>query len=350
MKLTYNNIFITGANGWLGKSLVQTLINGDADVLSEFEKGDYNVHSFVFKNKHTESFTKDSSNTIFEGNLCNENDCNQFLSNASEKDLLIHTAGVIHPNSVSDFFKINVQGTKNIVESAIKKGVSKIIVISSNSPIGCNASNHREDLFDEESPYNPYMGYGKSKMLMEKYLLSKIAEGIDITIIRPPWFYGENMPERQLTFYKMIRDGKFPFVGDGKNLRSMVHVKNLVQGIILSASNPISKGKIYWIADKTPYAMNEIISTIQNVIEELGVQTKPQKIRLPFILGQIAQAMDFVLQKLGLYVQKIHVVSELNKNIACSIKKAETELGYAPKIDLHTGTKIILKNHINQIK
>ncbi len=350
MKLEFKNVFITGADGWLGKNLVQTLLKGDSDVLPQFSAGGYKLHSFVLKNAHKEISVNTDSHIRFEGNLTDKSSCVTFMETASNDDLLIHTAGIIHPKKMSDFFNINVQGTKNIVETAIAKGIKKIIVISSNSPIGCNSSNELKDLFDEKSPYNPYMGYGKSKMLMEKYLLSKIEENIDITIIRPPWFYGENMPERQMTFYKMVRDGKFPFIGNGENLRSMVNVKNLVQGIILSAVNPISKGKIYWIADKTPYSMNEIINTVKTVIEDLGIRTKKQKIRLPHFTGQIAQLSDFIFQKIGIYNQKIHVMSELNKNIACSIQKAENELEYSPKIDLYTGTKMILQKHQNQIK
>ena len=50
--------------------------------------------------------------------------------------------------------------------------------------------------------------------------------------------------KRQMTFYKMILNGTVPVIGNGNNLRSKAHVKSIVQGIILSASNPISR-KIY---------------------------------------------------------------------------------------------------------
>ena len=63
------------------------------------------------------------------------------------------------------------------------------------------------------------------------------------------------------------------------------------------------------------------------------------------MIGQFAQAADYMLQSIGLYQQKIHVLSELNKNIACDISKAERELGYNPKVDLYNGVKeALLKN------
>ena len=100
--------------------------------------------------------------------------------------------------------------------------------MSSNSPIGCNKS--KEEPFDEKSSYNPYMGYGKSKMLMEKYLNKKINQGIDITIIRSPWFYGDNMPKRQI-FLSNDKKGIVPVIGNGRNLRSKANIKNIVQGL-----------------------------------------------------------------------------------------------------------------------
>ena len=52
-------------------------------------------------------------------------------------------------------------------------------------------------------------------------------------IISLPWFYGPNQPLRQTKFYKMIRDGKVPVVGDGNNKRSMACTVNISQGLII---------------------------------------------------------------------------------------------------------------------
>ena len=54
-------------------------------------------------------------------------------------------------------------------------------------------------------------------------------------------------------------------------------------------------------------------------------------------------SFDKIIQGLGFYHPKIHVLSEMNKTIACSIKKAETELGYSPKIDLKEGMFLSLQ-------
>ena len=84
-------------------------------------------------------------------------------------------------------------------------------------------------LFDESSPYKPYMNYGRSKKLMEDAVNAAAnGGGIETVILRPCWFYGPDQPPRQTTFFTMIKDGKAPIVGDGESRRSMSYVDNTV--------------------------------------------------------------------------------------------------------------------------
>src|SRR3990172_3264537 len=94
------------------------------------------------------------------------------------------------------------------------------------------------------------------------------AEKIETVLVRAPWFYGPNQPPRQTLFFKMIRDGKAPIVGNGENFRSMAYVDNLCQGLILAAITERANGQIYWIADRKPYSMNEITDTIERLLEK----------------------------------------------------------------------------------
>ena len=216
---------------------------------------------------------------VFNGDIGVEEDVKKFF-NLMNNSLLIHTAGVIHPNKVSDFYDINFEGTKRVIKNAIEKGINKIVVISSNSPIGSNKS--KDIPFNEASEYSPYMNYGKSKMLMELYLKDLMLKGHNISIIRPPWFHGENMPDRQKKFYSMIIKGHFPIFGKGNYIRSVANVNNIVQGIILCSIKEISKGKIYWIADEKNLTMKQIIRTIENVIRiEFNINCKKNKIYIP---------------------------------------------------------------------
>jgi nucleoside-diphosphate-sugar epimerase len=274
------------------------------------------------------------------GDIRNPADCARFCDGAKGA-FLFHTAGIIHPRRVRELYEINRDGTVHLLDAAIRNGVKRAVVISSNSPCGCNP--HPDQLFDELSPYHPYMNYGRSKMEMELAVRAR-SDKIETVIIRAPWFYGPNQPPRQTLFFKMIRDGKAPIAGDGRNLRSMAYMDNLCQGLLLAAESERAPGKTYWIADKRPYSMNEIVDTVERLLEtEFNQKCAHKRLRLPKLACSVAYAADKTLQTLGLYHQKIHVLSEMDKTIVCSVARAEAELGYKPVIELEEGMRRSLK-------
>jgi hypothetical protein len=77
--------------------------------------------------------------------------------------------------------------------------------------------------------------------------------------------------------------------------------------------------------------------------KEFGMTVARRRVRLPDFVGRAATAADALIQGCGLYQQKIHVLSEMNKTIACSVAKAERELGYAPKVVLEEGMRRSLR-------
>ena len=121
---------------------------------------------------------------------------------------LFHCAGVIHPGwNTRPFHAVNVRGAHNLIAAAEREGIGRLVAVSSNSPLGVNPA--PDHVFDETAPYNPWMGYGKSKMGMEKAVMNA---GIPWSIIRPPWCYGVGQPPRQTLFFEMIRTGRTPIV------------------------------------------------------------------------------------------------------------------------------------------
>ena len=342
MNLSTNLVLITGAAGWLGSRLVESLLRGLPDHAAlRAPRADLRLRVLLLPGQDAAPLRKLSDRIeVVTGDIRSAADCAKFCANATGA-VLFHTAGMIHPKRVREFYDINRDGTINLLDAAIQAGVKRAVVVSSNSPCGCNP--HPDHLFDELSPYHPYMGYGRSKMEMELAIKQR-ADKIENVIIRAPWFYGPNQPSRQTLFFQMVRDGKGPIVGSGNNLRSMAYVDNLCQGLMLAATVERAAGQIYWIADKRPYSMNEVIDTIERLLEtEFGQKCAHKRMRLPGLASEVAYVMDWGLQTLGLYHQKIHVLSEMNKTIACSVVKAERDLGYQPTVALEEGMRRSLR-------
>src|SRR4029453_7454123 len=105
----------------------------------------------------------------------------------------------------------------------------------------------------------------------------------------------------QVLFFSMIRTGKVPIVGSGNNLRSMVYTDNLRAGLVLAVFVEKARGETYWIADQRPYSMNEIVYTVESLLErEFKFTVAHKRVRFPDFASEVAMLADATLQWLGL--------------------------------------------------
>ena len=335
---SYSKIIVTGGTGWLGSRIAVALTEGLSQ-LGPLGSGGKRVKCLVRPDENADKLLRLGAE-IHYGDILDENCCEELMKDC-ENSLVIHTAGLIHPKIFTkDFYKINVLGTMNLVHAAFNGQASRVVVVSSNSPLGCNPN--PEHRFTEKSAYNPYMGYGLSKKLMEDELVNvkNLKEYPEITIVRPPWFYGPGQPPRQTEFFRMLKNGKFPLMGKGLNQRSMAFIDNLVLGVLLSGHVEKAAGQIYWIADETPYSMVDIANTVKVVLrDDFGFKVAENNLHVPAFISDLARYIDTGLQGMGLYHQKIHVLSEMNQTIACDISKAKKDLGYQPICELREGMR-----------
>ena len=103
---------------------------------------DLKIRCLVLPGENTNDILNISKNAeIFQGDITKIEDCEKFMKNAEEA-ILFHCAGIIHPKRVKEFFyDINVRGTNNILSSAVKEKLKRVIVISSNSLLETNSNN-----------------------------------------------------------------------------------------------------------------------------------------------------------------------------------------------------------------
>lgn len=323
--MALKKVFITGAPGWLGTRCVRLM----SESRLPCQQDKYELRCLVLPGMDAHGLEVPHVEVV-RGDVT---DPKSLSSRMKGCDAVIHMAGVIHPKRVRGFYRINYEGTKNVLEEAAASGVRRLVFISSNSPMGF--SRHGRP-FREDDRISPYMHYGKSKYWAEKYVReASERKRLETVILRPCWYYGPGQPERQTKFFRMIKKGNPILFGDGSNERSVSYIDHVIQGIILALEKDGIDGKTYWIADERPYTTLEIYETIADL---LGVKKlKPR--RIPAFSSWVAEQVDRVIQTTGFYQKEIHVAGEMARNIACSVEKAKKELGYKPEISLREGMK-----------
>lgn len=330
-------VIVTGANGWLGRALVARL--------AAPESGEPESHVIAVVRDHLEgralielaaTFPAASIELRF-ADFGASGELDQLFHGLRGAIEVVHTAGVIHPRKFSEFERVNSDGTHKLAVAARLAGVERFIHVSSNSPFGVNAI--ATDRFRQFEPYHPYLEYGRTKMLGELAVLDEVDRGLNALIVRPPWFYGPHQPARQTTFFSMVKSGRFPVFGAGEQRRSMVYVENLVDGILATRNWTGAAGHGWWVADREPYTVDEIVRTVGRALAEEGHEVQPPRLRLPNVVGDLAESADRVLQKSRRYVQQVHVLGEMNKTIACDISATTRDLGYQPRVDLYEGMR-----------
>ena len=140
---------ITGIPGWLGNRFLDVMVNGLEDFNPAMDRqifALYNAEAVSFS--HLKSKYKQVE--FINGDLRDKASLNPLFVNA-RGSTVFHIAGVIHPQKVSDFYAINLEGTRNMLELSKDLGVKRFIYVSSNSPCGTNQNPSLA--FNEESPY-----------------------------------------------------------------------------------------------------------------------------------------------------------------------------------------------------
>ncbi len=196
-------------------------------------------------------------------------------------DTVFHLAGYAHDlldpeKSRKRYFQLNVEATKNLAIQASQEGVKNFIFVSSvkaGSPEDCLAE-------------NPAGIYGETKREAELWLL-EFTKNTDMKlfIVRPSLVYGPNIKGNLSSMKNAIEAGWFPPLPKIKNVRSMIHVDDLVRAIIFVLEKGLD-GEVYNITDGKEYSTTEIYETLYAINGK-----NPPKFRLPLSLFSFLRYM-----------------------------------------------------------
>jgi len=298
-------VLVTGGSGFLGINLIRYLLGkGVTDIRSiDLEPFEYpekdRVDARVGDIRDTAAITRALEGVTW----------------------VVHTAAALPLYSERDIMTTDVDGTRNVMEGALKAGAERAVMISSTAVYGI-PDHHPLVETDRLIGVGPY---GRAKILAEEVCLDVRKQGLCIPILRPKSFVG---PERLgvfALFYDWAYTGHgFPMIGSGRNRYQLLDVEDLCEAIWLTLT--LDKEKVndtFNIGAKVFTTMRE---DYQAVLDAAGYGKK--------IRGFPAAPMIWTLR----FLELLHL-SPLYKWVyetACedsfvSIEKAERVLGFAPK-------------------
>ncbi|MFN8282222.1 MAG: NAD-dependent epimerase/dehydratase family protein [Chitinophagales bacterium] len=324
VQLTDNSetLLITGVPGWLGNRMIDILINGDR---FGNHKSNRKVR-ILLEPRFRNLLSLPENYEIVYADITNIDQVRAALQNVTT---VFHLAGAIYPKNIDILYKVNEQGTKNIVDACIENNIRRIVFMSTDST--CGHGTKTQKIFDENTIATPYKNYGQSKYLAEQYILDKTAEGkIDGTSLRGFWFFGPFAPARQLTFVNMFYWPRQLVFGNGKNLRSISHIDNIIEAFFQVENNPATFGNWYWIGNDQPHPTVDDI--YKEIATALNVEYKP--LYIPKIVCRCFELLDTVLGKFNYLHPTVHAAGKFDYDIAGNIDKAKRDFNYKPKVAL----------------
>jgi nucleoside-diphosphate-sugar epimerase len=245
-------------------------------------------------------------------------------------DVVFHLAAAQHEANVPNehFYKVNVEGTRNILEASVQGGVKRFV---HGSTIGVYGS-AMEGGIDENSPLRPNNIYGVTKREGEQLALA-FNERLPVAVVRISETYGPG-DRRLLKLFKAIQKNLFFVIGKGDNKHQLIYVDDLVDGMYLAANDPNAIGQVFVLAGKEILTTRQMVDT---VAECLG--TRIPRIHAP-ILPFLAAAVLFekALGPLGIQ-PPLHRrrLDFFRKSFFFSQEKAANVLGFSPKTNFRRG-------------
>lgn len=236
-------------------------------------------------------------------------------------DIVVHAAAALPLWKNKEIYSVNIDGTRAILDCALKHKVRRVIFISSTAVYGIP----KKHPIEEDDPLVGVGAYGESKIIAEKICEEYRKKGICIPIIRPKTFIGTGRLGVFQILYDWVHNGKrIPIIGSGNNRYQLLEVQDLVNAIALCVTKR---------ADETNDTFNVGAERFGKVKEDVGALcdfagSGAKVLVTPAWLVKFALRLFELLKLSPLYKW---VYGTADKDSFVSIEKIKKKLGWKPR-------------------
>lgn len=313
-------VLVTGAGGFIGSHLVESLLDKGYEVVCLVKPGE-NVR-----------WIKDMDLTLIYGDLIQKETLYEPIKGVS---YIYHLAARMGGGDKPSYiYEVNYKGSKNLIRACIESGVKlkRFLFASSFAAVGPSGDSR---VLDEKSPPNPKSHYGKSKLLAENFLREN-GDKIPYTIVRLPLVYGPRSLKGLYVMFKIVNSGFELLLR--KSETNLGFVKDIIKGMILSAETPIAVGQTYFLGEDRIFNSRELFMHIADALDK-----KTMKISAPyFFIYSLAFFVEKFADITGTHapLRRDSLAAYLGFKWRFSMKKAKKELNFKTEYPLAEGLKI----------
>ena len=303
-------ILVTGANGFVGTALCERLSESGHSVIEARRVAGPDVHSGG-RNRDFSVIGDIGANPPWDLVL-------------PGVDVVVHLAALVHqmgePPSLEAYRRVNVEGTVQLANAAVRHGVRRIVFLSSikvNGEITPGAS------YTERDAPLPGDAYGVSKQEAEAALTELGREGkIETVLVRPPLVYGPGVRANFLRLMATVQRMNPVIVPRFTGRRSMIALANLVDLLAVCTSHPKAANELFLTSDNEDITVSDLILRLARIMNRKALSVPvPQP-----LLRALAKALG-----------KEPEIRRLMDPLTVSPEKAMRVLGWVPPVDVNAG-------------
>ena len=304
-------ILTTGSTGFVGKSLVSTLLGNLHDISAPVR---------------TQNDSSAPLNSFVVGDIDGTTNWAMSLYGA---DAVIHLAARVHimrdtaRDPLAAFRRVNTEGTLNLARQSAAAGVKRFIFLST---IGVNGNATQPEVaFKESDAPLPHDPYSASKHEAEVGLrgIAK-STGMEVVIIRPTLVYGNNAPGNFGKLTRLVACGLPLPLASIPNRRSLVGIDNLVDFIVTCLEHPAAANETFLISDGEDLSTPELIQRMARAMNR------------PARLMPVPKSM---LMAGATMLGRREMAQRLCGSLQVDILKARTLLGWNPPVSVDSGLR-----------
>jgi nucleoside-diphosphate-sugar epimerase len=305
--------FVTGGSGFVGGALIERL-----------RREGWDVRALARSERAAERVRELGAEPV-SGDLTGRA---SLRAGAEGCEVAFHAAAKVedwgHP---AEFERVNVQGTRNVIDACRAAGVPRLVHVGTEAALMAGRPLVNVDESAPLRPDSPAL-YSSSKAKAEQLVRAANGDELETVVVRPRFVWGRGDTTLLPQIVDMVRSGRFRWVGGGRHLTATTHIDNTVEGLWLAATRGPAGG-VWFVTDGEPVVFRDFMTAW---VGTQGVEI-PDKSVPAGVANAAARGLEWLWRRLGrpgsppLTRFSVWVSSQ---ECTIDISRAERELGYRP--------------------